>query len=164
MWSQKITNLAVLTWFAIRGKIQDGDHCWWRHRPPAAPQPIKYTSLFREDQRLSTEGKSFSKYCNISTKTLRGEGGHQQTNSPPPLLYHGWGLTLHVCPRVKSDSLSSWNMTLEFFWTTGFPPFLSRRCDRHKLNFDWANGTFALLSHDLVVFISCGLCWCLYFW
>ena len=26
------------------GKIQDGDHCWLRHRPPAAPPPIKYTS------------------------------------------------------------------------------------------------------------------------
>ena len=166
--------LTVLTWSLILDKIQDGaedgHHVWWRHRSPAAPPPIKYTSLFREDQRLSTEGKSFSKYCNIS-KTLRGEGGHQQTISPPPLLYHGWGLTFHVCPRVKYDSLSSWNMTLEFFWTTGFPPFLSRRCDRHKLNFDWANGTFALLSltllqviHDLVVFISCGLCWCLYFW
>ena len=40
--------LAVLSWFLILGKIQgggqDGDHCWWRHRPPAAPPPIKYTS------------------------------------------------------------------------------------------------------------------------
>ena len=40
--------LAVLSWFLILGKIQgggqDGDHCWWRHRPPAAPLPIKYTS------------------------------------------------------------------------------------------------------------------------
>ena len=23
----------------ILGKIQDGDHCWWRHRPPVAPPP-----------------------------------------------------------------------------------------------------------------------------
>ena len=36
--------LAVLTWFLILGIIQDGDHCWWRDRPPAAPPPIKYTS------------------------------------------------------------------------------------------------------------------------
>ena len=36
--------LAVLTCFLILGqKIQDGDNCWWRHRPPAAPPPIKYT-------------------------------------------------------------------------------------------------------------------------
>ena len=31
----------VLTRFLILGKIQDGgqhgDHCWGRHRPPAAP-------------------------------------------------------------------------------------------------------------------------------
>lgn len=26
---------AVLTWFLILSKIQDADHCWWRHRPPA---------------------------------------------------------------------------------------------------------------------------------
>ena len=35
--------LAILTWFVILGKIQDSDHCWWRHRPRAAPSPIKYT-------------------------------------------------------------------------------------------------------------------------
>ena len=38
--------LAVLTWFLIPGKIQDrrqdGDLCWWRQRPPAAPPSIKY--------------------------------------------------------------------------------------------------------------------------
>ena len=28
----------------ILGKIQDGDHCWWHHRPPVAPPAIKYTS------------------------------------------------------------------------------------------------------------------------
>ena len=32
----------------ILGKIQDGgqdgDHCLWRHRPPEALPPIKYTS------------------------------------------------------------------------------------------------------------------------
>ena len=39
--------LAVLTWFLILGKIQDGNQCWWRHRPPAAPPPIKYASSCR---------------------------------------------------------------------------------------------------------------------
>ena len=169
--AKKLLILTVLTWSLILDKIQggggDGDHVWWRHRSPAAPPPIKYTWFCGENQRISTEGKIFSKYCNRS-KTLRGEGGHHP--SPHPHLYHGWGMTLHVCPRVQYDSLHSWNMTLEFFWTTGFPPFLSRRCDRHKLNFDWANRTFAPLSltllkviHALVVVISCGLCCCLYF-
>ena len=51
--------LAVLTWFLILGKIQEGDHCWWRSRPPAAPLPIKYTLSCQGDQRLSTEGKTF---------------------------------------------------------------------------------------------------------
>ena len=42
--------LAVFTWFLVLGKIQDvgqdGDHCWWRHRPPAAPPFVKYTSSY----------------------------------------------------------------------------------------------------------------------
>ena len=44
-------SLTVFTcnWFLILDKIQDDDHVWWRHRPPAAPPPIKYTSSCRED-------------------------------------------------------------------------------------------------------------------
>ena len=68
--------LAVLSWFLLLGKIQDGGqdgyHCWWRHRPPAAPLPIKYTSPCWEEQRLSTKGKLVSKYCNISKTPGRG--------------------------------------------------------------------------------------------
>ena len=64
--AQKLPFLAVLTWFLILGKIQDGRHCWWRHRPPAVPPPLKYTS----DQRLSTKGKIVSKYSNISNFLL----------------------------------------------------------------------------------------------
>ena len=73
---KKLLFLAVLTWFLIFGKIedggQDGDHCLRRHRPPAAPPPIKYTSSCREDQMLSTKGKIVSKYCNISKTPGRG--------------------------------------------------------------------------------------------
>ena len=58
--------LAVLTWFLVLGKIQDGGHCWWRHRPPAASPFLKYTSSCWEDQRLFSEGKIASKHCNIS--------------------------------------------------------------------------------------------------
>ena len=76
--------IAILTWFLILGKIQDGSqdgyHCWWRHRPPAALPLIKYTSSCRGDQRLSTKGKIVSKYCNI-LKTL-GRG----STDPPPAL------------------------------------------------------------------------------
>ena len=58
--------LADLTWFLDLGKVQyggqDGDDCCLRHRPPAAPPPIEYTSSCREDQRLSTESKIVSKY------------------------------------------------------------------------------------------------------
>ena len=38
---RKLSFIAVLTWFLILGEIQDGDHCWWRLRPPVAPAPIK---------------------------------------------------------------------------------------------------------------------------
>ena len=49
--------------------------------PPAAPPSIKYTSSPKEDQRLFTEGKIVSKYCNIS-KTLGGV----HPPSPRPLV------------------------------------------------------------------------------
>ena len=38
----KIPFVAVLIWFLILDKIQNGDHCGWRHRPPAAPPESKY--------------------------------------------------------------------------------------------------------------------------
>ena len=95
---KKVPFIAILTWFLILGKIQDsaqgGGHCWRRHRPPVAPLPIKYTSSCWEDQRLSTEGKIVSKYCNIS-KTL-GRG----SITPSP-LYQGGSLNLRVRVRVK---------------------------------------------------------------
>ena len=67
--------LEVLTWFPILSD-QDGDRCWWRHRPPAAPQP----SSCSEGQRLSTKGTIVSKYCNISKTPGRGS-----IHLPPPL-------------------------------------------------------------------------------
>ena len=59
--AQKIT---ILTWFLILGKIQDGGQdgnlCWWRHRPPAAPPHIKYTSSFWWYQRQNSfSGEGF---------------------------------------------------------------------------------------------------------
>ena len=83
---KKLPFLAVLAWFPIVDKIQDNNHCWWRHRPPAASPPIKYTSSCWEDQRLSTEGKIASKYCNIS-KTL----GRGSMNNHPSFLVPQWG-------------------------------------------------------------------------
>ena len=89
--AQKLPFLAVLTCFPILGKIQgggqDGDHCLWHRRPPAGPPPIKYTSSCWDYQRLSTEGKIVSEYCNIP-KTL-GRGSMN-----PALLYHGGGTNL----------------------------------------------------------------------
>ena len=112
---KNITISRGLTWFLILGKIQDGgqdgDYCWWRHSPPAAPLPIKYISSCREDQRLSTYGKIVSKYCNTS-KTLGGWGG-----SIHPLSYHGGGMNLHLRPRVKS--FHPWKNCTSFETTYG---------------------------------------------
>ena len=94
---KKIPFIAILTWFLILGKIEDGDHCWWRHLPSAAPPPIKYTSSCWEDQRLSTKGEIVSKYCNRS-KTLSSTPPHP-TFIPP--LYHSGGMSLRVRLRVK---------------------------------------------------------------
>ena len=54
---KKLLIVTVFTCFLVLEKIQDGDQIWWRHRPPAVPPRIKYTSSYREGQKLSTEGK-----------------------------------------------------------------------------------------------------------
>ena len=59
---KKLPFLAVLTWFLIIDKIQDGDHVWWRHRPPAVPPPIKYTAvphLVQQIKGFPLKAKSF---------------------------------------------------------------------------------------------------------
>ena len=103
---RKKTNSHCFTWFLILDKIQDGgqdgDHLWWRHRPPAAPPPIKYTLSCREDLLLKIKGfqlkaKIVSKYCNIQ----KTQGGFHQPPPPLPSLYHGGVTTLRVRPRVK---------------------------------------------------------------
>ena len=85
--AQKITNSrSFYLIFNRLGKIQDGNHVWWRHRAPAGPLSIKYTSSCLKDQKLSTQGKIVSKNCNVS-KTLG--------RSPiDPSMYHGGGMTL----------------------------------------------------------------------
>ena len=103
IWSTKKSPfLTILTWFLILGKIQDcnqdGNHCWWRHRPPAAPPPIKYTSSCREDERLSTKGKISLQNTATYQKLW---GWVPSTQSPPPPLYHGGGMNLLVRPRVN---------------------------------------------------------------
>ena len=91
---KKLIFLAVLTWFSILGKIQDGsqdgDHCCWRHVPLAAQLPLKYTSSCSENQRIFAKGKIVSKY-----RKLRGTGP-----SSPPLVPR-WGYEFASRPRVK---------------------------------------------------------------
>ena len=72
--TKKSPFLAVLTWFLILGKSKMVTIFGDVIGPLAAPSPIKYTSSCGEYQRLSTEGKIVSKYCNVS-ETLGGGGG-----------------------------------------------------------------------------------------
>ena len=65
--------------------------------PPVAPPPIKYISSCWEDQRLFTEGKIVSKYCNISITLERGS---IHPTSPHP-LYHSRSMNLCVRTRVN---------------------------------------------------------------
>ena len=69
---KKLLIVTVFTCFLVLEKIQDGDHVWWRHRPPAVPPRIKYTSSYREGQKLSTEGKI----------EIRGGGGGGELHQP----------------------------------------------------------------------------------
>ena len=95
----KITIYRALTLISNLCKIQDGDHCWWRHRPPAAPPPIKYTSTCREHQRLSTEAKIVSKYCNIST--LWGGVPTPPPTPPPPPPVPCTTVRVWICVYVR---------------------------------------------------------------
>ena len=100
--AKKLLIHTVLTWFLTFDKIQDGNHVWLRRRPPPAQPLIKYTSSCGGDQRLSTEGKTVSKYCNIS----KPKGFHQILPLPPPLpiatvgvwicVYVRWLIGLHT--------------------------------------------------------------------
>ena len=71
----------------ILGKIQHGGQ-----------DSITYTSSFRANDKLSTEGKIFSNCSNIAKSQRRGP------TTPPPTpfpLYHDGRVTLLVHPRVK---------------------------------------------------------------
>ena len=82
--AQKITNSFFFTRFQFLGKIQDGDHFWRRHRPPAVPPPIKYSSSCWEDKRLFTMTQNLSKYCSISKTQGRGSIDANPQPLPPP--------------------------------------------------------------------------------
>ena len=95
--NKKWSFIEVLTWFIILGKIknggQNGDHCWCRHRPPAAPPPIKCTLSCWEEQRLSTEGKIVWKYYKIT---------HARINGTVRVLFK----TRLIFPRINGPTVS----------------------------------------------------------
>ena len=101
---KKVLILPVFTWFLIIDKIQDGhqdgDHVWWRHRPPAAPPPMNIAHLVEKVKGFPLKAKSFR---NIATyQKPKGGGIHR----PPTTLYHGGGMTLRVRPRVKTIKMT----------------------------------------------------------
>ena len=100
-----------------------------------APPPIKYTSPCREDQRLSTEGKIVSKYCNIS-KSLEGEGSVH-----PFFLYHGGSMNLPVrrverigrCIECRCYRCNLWLTTLHICEQPAtFPPTALKKQIRRR--------------------------------
>ena len=104
---RKIQFIVISTWFLILGKIQDGndngdqdgDHCGWRHKPPSAPPPTKYTTLMRRSKAFHWR-KNRLKHCKI-LKTL----GSVNPPSPVP----EWGMNLRVRLRFKWR-LGYWNL------------------------------------------------------
>ena len=117
--AQKLPFIAVLIWFLILGQIQDGsqdgDHWCWRHRPPAAPSPIKYISSCWEDQRLFTKGKIVLKYCNISKSLGRGS-----INPPPPPCTTVGGWIIVYVRRLSCKCVSSPSFSVFFFFNFDF--------------------------------------------
>ena len=101
--TKNIPFIAILTWFLILGKIEDSDHCWWRHLPSAAPPPIKYTSSCWEEKI-----KGFP----LKAKSFRNTATYQKlwVQDPPPpttplVLQCGYEFTcsLRVTLLIKSS-------------------------------------------------------------
>ena len=86
---KKLLIVTVFTCFLVLEKIQDGDHVWWRHRPPAVPPRIKYTSSCREGQKISIEGK------------IEIRGGPSTPTPPPRPIVPRWG---YDCVYVRGLS------------------------------------------------------------
>ena len=105
--------LVVLTWFLILCNIQDGgkdgDHCWWRNRPPAAPPFINVKKI-----------KGFS----VQAKSLRNTATYQKLWGKVPstiLLYHGGGYDFASTSEGYSWQGSGWFcMRLHFFIKASF--------------------------------------------
>ena len=96
---KKLPFLIVLTWFLILGKMQDcgqdGDHCWWRHRPPAAPPPIKYIKKIKS---FPLKVKSFR---NSGTYQKLRRGVSSTTHLPPPPLTPCTKVGVWICVYVR---------------------------------------------------------------
>ena len=74
----------------IQDGCQDGYHVWWRHRPPAAPPPIKYTSSCREKIKgFPLKAKSFQDIAMYQ----KLKGG---SINPPPCTTVGLWLCVYV--------------------------------------------------------------------
>ena len=96
--AQKISFIAVLIWFHVLGKVEDGgqggDHCCWRYRAPATPPPIKYTSL-RKIKGFPLKAKVFR-----NTATCQKTLGRGSINAHPPLVLR-WGYKFACTSEVK---------------------------------------------------------------
>ena len=80
-------------------------HELWRHRYQAAPLPVKYSLSCREDQSLSDESKTFSKYWYTLTYQ-KYIGGVRSTPPPhhPPCTTVGYDCTtvgVWLCVYVR---------------------------------------------------------------
>ena len=137
--NKKLPFIAVLTSFLILGKIQDGgqdgNHCWWRHRPPAAPPPIKiiYLILLRRSKAFHWRQNRFEILQHM--KNL-GEGFHQ----PPPscttvgvwicvyvrglscpfLSYNTRHKSLKLTPFLVNFLENSWDLLITLFFSVKY--------------------------------------------
>ena len=81
---KRLPILSLFTRFQFLGKIQDGDHFWGRHRPPAAPPHIKYSSSCWEDERLFNMTQNLFEVLQY-IKNLRERFQRRQLPTPPSL-------------------------------------------------------------------------------
>ena len=66
--------LAVFIWFLILDKIQDGDHVWWRQKPPAV---LLHTQYYFTHRNVNFQIKNnFCEKAKADTQTPNSRPGH----------------------------------------------------------------------------------------
>ena len=114
---KKLPILSVFTRFQFLGKIQDGDHFWGRHRPPAAPPPIKYSSSCWEDERLFNMTQNLFEILQYIKNSRERFHRRQPLPLPPCKTVRVWLVFLYLLAYFGEEMLRNNNGFSRLFFS-----------------------------------------------